>query len=68
MKQHNNIKLYDTTSISLGEARAGDTAVIILRAGDEATNFSRNLFSAFSRASVVACLMASLYGPLFFLL
>lgn len=52
---------YDITSISLGDANAGGGTVIILCDGEltKAASFL-NLASAFSLASVVACLIASL--------
>lgn len=40
-------QIYDTTSISLGDANAGGTTFIIFRAGEEFTNDSRKRFSAF---------------------
>lgn len=57
---------YETTSISRGEARAGWTS-----AGGGTTSGGGSgggESGASIRASVVACLIASLYGPRFFLL
>lgn len=50
---------YDATSISLGDAKAGGTTCIILWEG-ELPKGCLIRFSAFSLASVVACLIASL--------